>query len=345
MSGTSGDGVDFAAIDENNMLVAHEHFPYPLNLHKELSLNILEKDDATILEAEELMTEITVKALAEFIHCHELEDIAALGLHGHTLLHAPYENVSSTLVKPAIIAEQSKLKVVGNVRTADIEANGQGAPLAPFFHKEIFSSDKNRAVLNLGGIGNISFLEGDKLVGGFDTGPGNALIDLVCQRYLNKAYDKHGEIARSGSVDFELLASCSNDMYFNAIPPKSTGKEYFDSVWLDIHLRGRELLINDLVATLTLITAYSINKAFEYTDLDVDEMVVCGGGVNNHYLMMQIRELTKLPIISSQDLGWPSSAIEPAAWAWFAKKRLNNEFIDTSVITGAKHPVLLGEIF
>lgn len=279
------------------------------------------------------------------------EDVAAIGSHGQTVWHDPEGDDPETiqLGNPESIARQTGIVTVGDFRQADMEAGGQGAPLAPLLHRALFSpaihSGTGRgAVLNLGGIANISILGVSGSVSGFDTGPANCLMDAWIGSNLNQAFDRDGCWANSGQVSRRLLESMLSDPFFSKEAPKSTGIEYFNAAWLAQKLEGENLDAADVQATLAELTAVSVtNQVKRYSP---EEVLVCGGGTHNAYLMQRLQaNLPGIPLRSTIFRGLDPDWIEAILFAWLARERLAGHLLDTGSITGARKPVLLGKIF
>ncbi len=343
MSGTSADGIDLCAIDAQAVLHCHQAFPYPEKLTEQLhALLSCPMEDATLCQdTEHALEAFLLEALSAFVT--RLDDaVIALGLHGQTLYHDPDQGKSFTLINPQRLVQHLAYPVVARMRQADIDAGGQGAPLAPFFHQVVFSSAQRRAVLNLGGIANLTVLNGGTLECAFDIGPANTLLDSAMRLYFGKAYDDSGAVASSGQVSAPLLARLLDDAYFYKAAPKSTGREYFNWQWVE-RAQQQPLPAEDMMATLLALSARSIADAVKQSA--VDEVIVCGGGVYNHVLLDALRELLDVSIIPCTALGWHPQAVEAAAWAWLAQQCMAGQKINTRVVTGAREPVLLGEIF
>jgi anhydro-N-acetylmuramic acid kinase len=349
MSGTSLDGVDISlcrigadTIEE----IRSKAYPFPSELKEE----ILEAIN-TQVTLEQLGTLdhklglLYAQTLTSFLQKYALtsESICAIGLHGQTLWHAPESANPFTmqLGDPNLVVAATNIKVVADFRRADMANGGQGAPFAPAFHRAIFGK-KNCAVLNIGGMANITLLGEEYL--GFDSGCGNVLLDYWATQSLGMPYDKNGIFAASGEVIAELLDAMLCDPYFAKKPPKSTGREYFNSTWLANYM---PLFSNykkaDIQRTLLELTAQSI--ANDINHFDVAEIIVCGGGVHNSFLMQRLAQLCKADIVSSDHYGVSSEFMEAMVFAWFAYKRIHNEPIDLRTITGARRNSLLGAIY
>ena len=283
--------------------------------------------------------------------------ICAIGSHGQTLFHAPDSEPALTvqIADPNIIALQTGIVTVADFRRMDIAAGGQGAPLAPAFHAFAFSHPTlTRAVLNIGGIANLTILPlrtrpldpASKVIG-FDTGPGNTLLDGWTREHLSKAYDDAGRWAASGQVVPALLSAAMADEYFARRPPKSTGLEYFNRRWLR-HLLEQHpnLRAADVQRTLCELTARSAANALKAHAPHCSELLVCGGGALNRTVMKALHaQLPRSRIANTEELGVPAKSVEGAAFAWLAHERLHSRAAVCTSITGARHAVCLGGIY
>ena len=287
-------------------------------------------------------------------------DIAAIGIHGQTVRHQPRLGYSIQLNAPARIAEATGITVVSDFRSRDIAAGGQGAPLVPAFHEAIFSSPQElRAIVNIGGIANVTWL--GRPLRGHDTGPGNMLMDAWCQRHLGKAFDQDGAWAASGQIHMHLLEAMLSDPFFSLPPPKSTGRDLFSLRWLDTMMDQvgvRAIAAEDVQATLLALTAQSI--AAEISRLEqqsiamdqgrCDQVLICGGGAQNSALMKRLNKTIEdtlgraVPVASSEALGWPPQTIEAAAFAWLADRTIAGLPGNCPSVTGAIGPRILGSI-
>ena len=279
------------------------------------------------------------------------QQVTAIGSHGQTVWHDPESPQPETiqLGNPESIAGQTGIVTVGDFRTADMEAGGQGAPLAPLLHRALFRPSGHdgsitRIVLNLGGIANISIVEADGKISGFDTGPANCLMDGWIHSHLGADFDQEGCWAASGECSARLLESMLSDPYFSKAAPKSTGVEYFNASWLEPHLMTEHVDSADVQATLAELTAVTVvNSIQPYAPQDV---LVCGGGTHNAYLMNRLQVLLPgIPVSSTASEGLDPDWIEAILFAWLARERLSDRLQDTGAITGARKPVLLGKIF
>jgi len=275
-------------------------------------------------------------------------DIIAIGNHGQTIRHCPDADkpFSLQIGNAHELAKLSGIDVISDFRTADIEAGGQGAPLAPAFHQAVFQiKDINRVIVNIGGISNITALPTDKnaAVTGFDCGPGNTLMDAWIAQHRQQRYDSDGELASSGQTDAKLLATLLMDDYFQLAPPKSTGFEYFNLEWLNRFLDS-EISIADVQSTLCDLTAISIIRAInQYAPL-TEEIYICGGGVHNKKLMQRLQALTKCPVATTEKLGVHPDWVEAMAFAWLAYQNTHQLPGNLPSATGASSAVVLGKL-
>lgn len=272
--------------------------------------------------------------------------VRAIGSHGQTVWHDPDgpRPESVQLGAPEAIAHFTGMTTVGDFRRADIEAGGQGAPLAPLLHRALFRPARGkRIVLNLGGIANISVIDGRGEVTGFDTGPANCLLDAWVRQHHGEAFDRDGCWAAAGDVDRDLLHALLQDAWFSKPAPKSTGIEYFNLEWLRKYLSGHHLQARDIQATLAELTARSVADAVRpYQAADV---LMCGGGIHNADLVARLqRSLPGMPLHSTAEFGMDPDWVEAILFAWLARERLEGRPQDTRAITGARRPVLLGTV-
>jgi anhydro-N-acetylmuramic acid kinase len=244
-----------------------------------------------------------------------------------------------------VIAEVTGITTVDDFRSADLRAGGEGAPLAPLLHRALFASaDERRAVLNLGGIANLTLLDGEALAGGFDTGPANCLMDAWARRHLGAPWDEDGAWAASGAVDGPLLKRLLDEPYFRRSGPRSTGLEAFNGSWLERRLGGGAPEPADVQRTLAELTVETVAGALERAG-GADRVLVCGGGVHNGFLLGRLAErLAPAPVESTARHGADPDWIEASLFAWLARERLENRTVDTRAVTGASEPVLLGEV-
>ncbi|MDP7270420.1 MAG: anhydro-N-acetylmuramic acid kinase, partial [Gammaproteobacteria bacterium] len=276
-------------------------------------------------------------------------DIAAIGCHGQTIRHRPDATPSFTMQigDAATLANQTGITTVADFRSADIALGGQGAPLVPPFHQWLVGSKSNTSVVvNIGGIANISVLLPGREPVGFDTGPGNTLLDSWCARHTNERFDKNGDWAASGQCVEGLLKYLLEDPYFGLAPPKSTGREYFNTEWLEKRMTGfGDTKPEDVQATLAELTAASISAAILSRAPEAKEIWLCGGGALNKDLCQRIA--ARLPGASIQPtdmIGLPPAWVEAVAFAWLARARLNLDSAGSPAVTGAERPGVLGAV-
>ena len=279
------------------------------------------------------------------------EDICAIGSHGQTIRHRPELTLPFSLQigDPNTIAHNTGITTIADFRRRDIAAGGQGAPLAPAFHHAIFHNrSENRVIINIGGIANITWVPSDKnlLCTGFDTGPGNGLLDLWCKKHTGRSFDNQGEWAKSGTVIENLLQELLAFQYFDSPPPKSTGKEQFNEEWLNRYLEPyRTNKPEDIQATLLELTVTSLIKAISTYCNKVSNLYVCGGGALNTYLMERLTDASGIPTSSTQNLGVDPEWVEAIAFAWLARQTKHNLTGNLPSVTGAKQPVILGGVY
>lgn len=345
MSGTSGDGVSIALADFKNRgfkTLGYKTFPYSPLLSKKISRVLdLKTPELSKLNVELgiYFADCTVKFLKKF----RGRKIAVIGSHGHTVYHAGHDAPAHTLQlgEPSYLAERTGITVVSDFRPRDIAAGGQGAPLIPFFD-EFFYGGKFRALQNIGGIGNVTLAGTEKSVA-FDTGPGNCLIDWAVQKHFGEPYDDGGKIAARGRIIMKAVAGMGRHPFFYKKPPKSTGRELFNERWIPAALKASAP--EDMVATLTYFTAWSIYEGYRKFLPRVDEILVSGGGALNNTLMLHLRKFFgKVPVRSIESTGLSAQAKEPVAFAFFALRALEGKTNHCPAGTGAKHPAILGKI-
>jgi len=357
MSGTSLDGIDAVLIDLASAptLIAAETFSFSPDLHRELlalcssGANEIERMGRADRQLGVELGQSVTKLLS--IAQVAPNTIKAIGSHGQTIRHRPphaEETHPFTLQigDPTSIAELTGITTVADFRRRDIAAGGHGAPLVPAFHRAVFGSNKPRAIVNIGGIANVTVLPGDnKPITGFDTGPGNTLLDHWIQRHHGENFDRDGTWGARGVVVPELLNQLLSDSYFAAMPPKSTGREYFNSQWLDRHLNGKSLRAIDVQATLVEVTARSISEAITVLPF-VNEIFICGGGAYNAHLMTRLEALLHPRLLgSTAQLGIAPEWVEAAAFAWLAQQTMQHKPGNEPTVTGAAGYRVLGAIY
>lgn len=348
MSGTSLDGIDAALVDfsaPTPQCLEFSTFAYSDTLKDALhQLNLNESTCLSVLAKLEYELGIAYSAAANrLLKLAELspEAIQAIGSHGQTVFHDPTIPMSLQIGHPAFIAKHTQIVTVADFRIDDMANLGQGAPLAPAFHKTLFNLNEPTAIVNVGGIANISVIHNGKVIG-FDTGPGNGLMDEVCQQELNIPYDQSGQLAASVPADEALLNRLQSDAYFSAPYPKSTGRDKFNMNWLNGFLPSK-ILPEVLLSTLNQLTANTIAQAINQFELK--RVILCGGGAENDTLVRRIDEQVTAKVETSWDYQINPNLVEAMMMAWLARKRIHNETIELSNITGANKDSILGGVW
>jgi anhydro-N-acetylmuramic acid kinase len=366
MSGTSLDGVDGVAVrfdaQQQPHVVAYASQAFPGALRQEL-LDLNSPQGINELHRAALAANAVSHAYADVVQALlqqsglTTHEVTAIGAHGQTVRHQPqlHDGTGYTLQlqNPALLAERSGVTVVADLRSRDVAAGGQGAPLVPAFHQGLFGrADQGSLVLNIGGIANLSVLpalsDESGAVIGFDTGPGNALMDWWCLQHTGKAYDDGGQWAASGQVLDGLLQQLCTEPYFEQAPPKSTGRDLLNPGWLQQHLRalGHTPQPQDVQATLTAFTAQTCAAAVQRFGTRCDALLVCGGGALNTELMRQLQALLpELHVQSTAARGMPPLQVEAAAFAWLARQAMLGLPGNLPRVTGARGPRILGAIY
>lgn len=364
MSGTSMDGVDavladFAPDDGRPLrVIAHAHCAFDAALA--IELKALNGPGANELHRAALAANALARHYAGAVN--ELlaaagvrrDAIVAVGVHGQTVRHRPqeFDGIGYTLQlnQPALLAELCGIDVISDFRTRDVAAGGQGAPLAPAFHRVMFGSEREICgVLNLGGISNLTVLKPQSPTLGFDCGPGNALMDHWCERHTGRPFDDGGTWAASGRVLDRLLGVLLADPYFALPPPKSTGRDLFNATWLDGRLLGANAGAarpEDVQATLAEFTAAVCASDLNRHAPDAAELLVCGGGAFNRHLMQRLAaRASRVRVLSSSERGLPPTQVEGCAFAWLARAFVRREALGLDAITGARGARVLGALY
>jgi anhydro-N-acetylmuramic acid kinase len=354
MSGTSLDGADAVIADFSAgppRTLAHVHRPFPSDLRVELLAlaapgdDEIERSARAALRLADLYAECVTALLGRT--GRSATDIRAIGAHGQTVRHRPDAGFSVQLNAPARLAEATGIDVVADFRSRDIAAGGQGAPLVPAFHAAVFAAAAPRAVVNVGGISNITFLRGDGAAPiGFDCGPGNVLLDLHAARHLGRPFDEGGAFALAGQVDQRLLEKLLAEPFLASPPPKSTGRELFSAVWLESMLKGNAAVPADVQRTLTEFTARAIGDSIARWCGSAHDVVVCGGGARNLALLAALRAaLAPRGVLTSDQIGMPHDQVEALAFAWLARRCVRREPGAVPEVTGARGARVLGAIY
>ncbi len=354
MSGTSLDGIDAVIVEFDSAgqshCQAHHHQHFPKALTQQLRALNGEAPLHTVLAVDAQLADEYAGAVHTLLKKSQMTpaQVAGIGLHGQTIWHAPQATppVTCQIGDPSRLAEATGIQVVADFRQRDMAAGGQGAPLAPYFHAQLFGTDQPRVVLNLGGIANITVLNRNaQAVRGFDCGPANTLLDAWIAQQHGNAFDDQGAWAASGQVDETLLHALLQDHYFERLPPKSTGPEYFNLDWLARHFTDN-IQAQDVQTTLAELTARTVAQSIQRWGDRPETVIVCGGGSRNKDLIERIKsQLMPTPVMISDQLGWPAEQIEAIGFAYLARATLLGEAVDLTAITGARRPVILGGIY
>ena len=277
---------------------------------------------------------------------HRPAEVAAIGCHGQTVRHQPGQGYTLQLNNPALLAELTGIPVIADFRSRDIAAGGQGAPLVPAYHAAVFADPgEHRVVLNLGGIANLTDLAPGKPVRGFDSGPGNMLLDAWAEKHLGQRYDANGQWAAGGTPIARLIQTLRADPYFSTPPPKSCGRDEFNLAWLNRHLVGNEEP-QDIQATLLELTAETVAAAISRWCGNPQRVLICGGGAHNTALMTRLQELLgTCQAVNTDTVGQPADWVEAVAFAWLAWQTLQGQAGNLAEVTGASGPRVLGAIY
>lgn len=350
MSGTSLDGVDGILTALNGKQFA-AYLPFPDDLKQ--ALMALQAPGENEIHREALAANQVAQLYAACVHALlqqagiPASAVKAIGAHGQTIRHLPASGYTRQINNPALLAELTGIDVVADFRSRDVAAGGQGAPLVPAFHQACFGSvTETRVVVNIGGISNISILKTDGTVSGFDTGPGNMLMDGWIHQHLGRAFDEDGQWAATGSVVPALLAAFMAEPFLQLPPPKSTGRDLFHAQWLANILASQPALApQDVQATLTAFTALSISNAISHYAAEAAAVYVCGGGVHNTQLMTLLQQALPMLVASTETLGVAPGEVEALAFAWLAKRFCDRLPGNLPAVTGARGPRILGALY
>ncbi|MDQ2734259.1 MAG: anhydro-N-acetylmuramic acid kinase [Pseudomonadota bacterium] len=365
MSGTSLDGIDGVLVDFTPhraaalTLMAHAAAEFPTTLRAELlALNSSSSDE---IHRGALAANALARAYADVVESLlagsglDRGAVEAIGCHGQTVRHRPKEfdgtGYTVQLNAPALLAELTTIDVIADFRSRDVAAHGQGAPLAPAFHRAVFARPGHAlAVLNLGGIANLTAIDAEGATVGFDCGPANMLLDRWCAASNGRRFDAAGAWAASGQVDERLLDVLLSEPYFALAAPKSTGRDLFDEKWLESRLAAADarqrLDAQDIQATLAELTARTCADACRAFAPEAAELIVCGGGAHNADLMRRIaRRVSPTRAVTSAERGLPVDQVEAAAFAWLARAFTRREPGNIAAVTGARGPRILGALY
>lgn len=353
------DAIDAALVDianEQIRLIAYRQYPITSDLRRELKSVTGQSSIDHMSRLDVRLGRLFAEAASALIqeNGRNNSDIAAIGCHGQTVLHRPEPPEPTTLQigDPNLIAYLTGITTVADFRRMDIAAGGQGAPLTPALHNQLFRhAARNRAVVNIGGMANITILpamDTNSTICGFDTGPGNVLLDEWAYKHTGKPMDTDGCWAASGTCNLKLLELLLQDEYFDLTPPKSTGRDYFNLHWLQARLEKFDHAAppEDIQSTLVQLTAITITKAIIQYAPSTQEVIVGGGGAHNPLLMQALtRNLATCNVISTGNLGINPDALEAIAFAWLARCRIEGQPGNLPAVTGATTSVLLGCIY
>jgi len=356
MSGTSMDGIDAALVDFNQTpqaLVATHNEPLPKTIREALfALTHSGPDEINQLgQLDRQLGELFATATINLLKKAKVPatEVIAIASHGVNVRHQPRLSYPFTLqiADPHTIAQQTGITTVADFRRRDIAYGGHGAPLTPAFHAHAFADPKKaKAVVNIGGIANVTILEDTVL--GFDTGPGNTLLDAWIRKHCDKGFDDNGAWSQTGTVQDDFLTLLLNDEYFQTPPPKSTGREYFNLLWLEQYVNqyNKSIASEDMQATLTAFTARTIADAIQQHSNNCQEVLICGGGIHNQALLAELQNyLSPISIVSTEQHGIPPDWLEAIAFAWFAKHTIEKNMIEINMQHAATVTRILGAIY
>jgi anhydro-N-acetylmuramic acid kinase len=354
ISGTSVDGVDavLAAFDDDSSrIVAATTTPFPPDLLSRLR-RIIEMPQTTLRELGALDNAVGrffASCTNDLLYSAgvEADRVTAIGHHGQTIFHEPdgAERFTMQIGDPNIVAADTGILTVADFRRLDMAFGGQGAPLVPAFHAWRFGATEPRVVVNIGGIANITVLEPSRPVLGFDTGPGNTLLDLWIRRTQGRGFDEAGRFAASGHVDEALLAHMLAEPYFAAPAPKSTGRELFHMEWIDRYIAATDRAAADVQATLAELTATTIVDSIKSAQPGCRRIIVCGGGAHNDDILARLRRRSGVIVETTAEHGLSPDWVEGTAFAWLARARLQHHAGNVPSVTGARRDAVLGGVY
>lgn len=342
MSGTSMDGIDAAIIETDGINVTNNNqsisLPYTDDIRSQIKQAIINKSADSELEDE--LTKLNAKAVGQLINKYNLteQQIDVIGYHGQTIFHDAANKKTIQVGNGRLLSQLTGINVVNDFRSNDVKNGGQGAPFAPLYHASLVKEQKlPAAIINIGGVGNISWIGDDNIIA-FDTGPGNALIDDLIYEKTGKYFDKNGELASKGRVHNDIVDELMQNPFFDAKPPKSLDRQDFSSNLI------KDLSTEDAAATLTAFTVASIAKAFEHVPQVPDNIYITGGGRHNGFMMELLAKETGKAIGSIEELGTDGDMVEAQAFAFLAVRSLYNMPLSLPSTTGVKTP-LTGGVF
>lgn len=353
MSGTSLDGIDAALVEFSDGKVQpggthYQAYEQPL---KDALLSLHHPANNELHQAQLIGNELAqhyAAATAALLQKNHItpHQVRAIGCHGQTIRHRPEHGYTLQLGNAALLAELTDISVISDFRSRDIAAGGQGAPLVPAFHDKVLRHpDIHRVIVNIGGISNLTDLPPDRPTTGFDCGPGNLLMDAWCMQHLGKPYDDRGTWAATGIVLPALLERMLNEPFFALPPPRSSGRDLFNMAWLQEKLQGGERA-EDVQATLLELTCRTIAQAMQQYCIGATEIYLCGGGARNQTLHNRLAVLLPGSTVQTTNiLGVDSDYLEAIAFAWLAQQTLHGLAANLPLVTGARHPCILGAIY
>ncbi|QMT60469.1 anhydro-N-acetylmuramic acid kinase [Legionella sp. PC997] len=353
MSGTSMDGIDTALVDVSKNILhcgITKKYSKEVKAHIDMTLSGSDLSLAAICQLNTLIGREFANAVNELLQKVKLSpsDISAIGSHGQTLCHNTNCTIPYTLQLGCAhtISELTGITVVADFRTRDLVLGGQGAPFAPIYHQQLFHDANNHiAVVNIGGIANITFINPNKPIKGWDIGPGNCLMDAWIMKYQGRSYDKDGAWAQQGEVIEPLLETLMADSFIRSSAPKSIGKEYFSLSWLEEYLKEGFQPV-DIQKTLLAFTAKSIAHTVLNEKEPIKKMYLCGGGAHNLALLQMLAHLLpQTSVMSIAEVGMSPDYLEAMMFAWLAAQAINRIPVDLRTITGSRRPAILGAIY
>jgi len=353
MSGTSLDGIDVALVDlcEGQVRLEGTHFQAYEQPLREALLVLHHPSNNELHQARLMGNELArhyAQATDVLLEKTNItpNQVRAIGSHGQTIRHRPEHGYTLQLGNSALLAELTGIAVIGDFRSRDIAAGGQGAPLVPAFHDKVLRHPGiHRVIVNIGGISNLTDLPPNRPTTGFDCGPGNLLMDAWCMQHLGKPYDNGGAWAATGKVLPALLGQMLSEPFFDLPPPKSSGRDLFNMAWLQDKLQGGERA-EDVQATLLELTCRCIGLSVQQHCVGAKEIYLCGGGAHNQTLRNRLEDLLPGCIVQTTNaLGVDSDYLEAIAFAWLAQQTLHGKAANLPAVTGARHPCILGAIY
>jgi anhydro-N-acetylmuramic acid kinase len=342
MSGTSLDGIDVAMIETDGRQRVSQGpaltLPYPQEFRERLR-SVL-GGEGPVREVEEELTRLHAEAVEQYLCEHPKTAVDLVGFHGHTILHRPAERRTRQIGDGELLAHRLGLNVVADFRSADVAAGGQGAPLAPLYHAALAATlPRPLAVLNIGGVANVTWIGSQAEILAFDTGPGNALIDDWVHRHTGVAADLDGALARAGAVSADHVENFLANPFFGHLPPKSLDRDDFRGVL------PKGLSLEDGAATLTEMTAAAIAVATHHFPAPAEQWFVTGGGRHNPALMEALGRRLNVPVKPVEAVGWPGDALEAQAFAYLAVRSLEGLPLSLPSTTGVPEPTCGGRLF